>query len=174
MTTTLTAYNFLNITPNELILFPTSLKYCLVYFKVYLKIFQTTFCTVFEICVICIFFGNRIFGREGSFQKIWRAPPPLHTIKGKHSEPQNNIFGVLVDTFITPPYFGELVISCDMIILHGCILVISLLSEMNILVMVSILMCLACMPERNLGKPLPWVGVSLSPVPVGTVMSGMA
>ena len=45
---------------------------------------------------------------------------------------------------------------------------------MYILVMVIILMCLACMPERNPGKPLPWVGVSLSPVPVGTVMYGMA
>ena len=27
---------------------------------------------------------------------------------------------------------------------------------------------------RNPGKPLPWVGMSLSPVSVGTVMSGMA
>ena len=58
--------------------------------------------------------------------------------------------------------------------MHECILVISLLLEINILVMVIILMCLACMPERNPGKPLPWVGVSLSPVSVGTVMSGMA
>ena len=58
--------------------------------------------------------------------------------------------------------------------MHECILVISLLVEMNILEMVIILMCLACMPERNPGKPLPWVGVSLSPVSVGTVMSGMA
>ena len=58
--------------------------------------------------------------------------------------------------------------------MHECILVISRLLEMNTLVMIIILMCLACMPERNPGKPLPWVGVSLSPVPVGTVMSGMA
>ena len=100
--------------------------------------------------------------------------PHLHTLEGKHFEPCYNIFGVLVDTFITPPYFRELVISCDMIILHGCILVISLLLEMNILVMVIVLVCLACMPERNQGKPLPWVGVSLSPVLVGTVKSGMA
>ena len=27
---------------------------------------------------------------------------------------------------------------------------------------------------RNPGKPLPWVGMSLSPVSVGTVLSGMA
>ena len=27
---------------------------------------------------------------------------------------------------------------------------------------------------RNPGKPLPWVGMSLSPVSVGMVMSGMA
>ena len=58
--------------------------------------------------------------------------------------------------------------------MHEGILVISLLLEMNIIVMAIILMCLACMPERNPGKPLPWVGVSLSPVSVGTVMSGMA
>ena len=36
--------------------------------------------------------------------------------------------------------------------LHEGILVISLLLEMNILVMVIILMCLACIPERNPGK----------------------
>ena len=58
--------------------------------------------------------------------------------------------------------------------MHGCMLLISMLLEMSILVMASILMYLACMPERNPGKPLPWVGVSLSPVSVGTVMSGMA
>ena len=58
--------------------------------------------------------------------------------------------------------------------MHECILETSLLLEVDILVMVIVLVCLACMPERNLGKPLPWVGVSLSPVFVGTVMSGMA
>ena len=58
--------------------------------------------------------------------------------------------------------------------MHECILVIALLLEINILVMVIVLMCLACMPEKNTGKPLPWVRVSLSPVSVGTVMSGMA
>ena len=58
--------------------------------------------------------------------------------------------------------------------MHECILVISMLLEMDILVTVIVLVCLACMPERNQGKPLPWVGVSLLPVSVGTVMSGMA
>ena len=58
--------------------------------------------------------------------------------------------------------------------MHGYILVISMLLEMSVLVMVIILMYLACMPERNPGKPLPWVGVSLSPVSVGTGMFGMA
>ena len=51
LTTTLTAYNFLMITPNELILFPTSLKFNLVYFKIYLQIFETTFCVVLYLCV---------------------------------------------------------------------------------------------------------------------------
>ena len=68
---------------------------------------------------------------------------------------------MLVDTVIKPPYFGKtryFLWRYDH--LHEGILVISLLLEMNILVMVIILMCLACMPERNPGKPLPWVGVS--------------
>ena len=58
--------------------------------------------------------------------------------------------------------------------MHEGILEISLLLEMDILVMVIVLVCLACMPERNPRKPLPWVGVSLSLVSVRTVMSGMA
>ena len=35
LTETLTGYIFLNKTPNEVILFPTSLKFNLVYFKIY-------------------------------------------------------------------------------------------------------------------------------------------
>ena len=58
--------------------------------------------------------------------------------------------------------------------MHECILETPLLLEVDIPMTVIVLVCLACMPERNPGKPLPWVGVSLSPVPVGTVMSGMA
>ena len=58
--------------------------------------------------------------------------------------------------------------------MHECILETSLLLEVDILVMVIVLVCFACMPERNPGKPLPWVGVSLSLVFVGTDMSGMA
>ena len=46
--------------------------------------------------------------------------------------------------------------------------------EMSILVKMIILMCLACIPAGTPGKPLPWVGMSSSPVSVGTVMSGMA
>ena len=44
----LTGYNFLITTPNELILFPTSLKFDLVYFKIYLKKFQNNFLCCFE------------------------------------------------------------------------------------------------------------------------------
>ena len=58
--------------------------------------------------------------------------------------------------------------------MHECILVISMLLEMNTLVMIITLMCLACIPAGTPGKPQPWVGMSLSPVSVGTVMSGMA
>ena len=50
LTKTLTGYNFLNISPNELILFPTSLKFHLVYFKIYLKIFWE----LFLFCVYCL------------------------------------------------------------------------------------------------------------------------
>ena len=58
--------------------------------------------------------------------------------------------------------------------MHECILVISMLLEMNTLVMIITLMCLAYIPAGTREKPLPWVGMSLSPVSVGTVMSGMA
>ena len=58
--------------------------------------------------------------------------------------------------------------------MHGCIFVISMLLEMITLVIIIILMCLACIPAGTREKPLPWVGMSLSPVSVGTVMSGMA
>ena len=51
---------------------------------------------------------------------------------------------------------------------------ISMLLEMDSLVMIITLMCLACIPAGTREKPLPWVGMSLSPVSVGTVMSGMA
>ena len=101
MTTTLTAYNFLNITPNELILFPTSLRFCLVYFKIYLKIFQTTFLYCFwNMCYLHIF-ENRILEEKKAFKRFGVHPTLPHH-EGKHSEPRHNIFGVLVDSFITP------------------------------------------------------------------------
>ena len=53
---------------------------------------------------------------EENFQKVLESTPTSPHLEGKHSEPRHNIFGVFVGTFITPPHFGELVISCDMII----------------------------------------------------------
>ena len=53
---------------------------------------------------------------EGRNVSSFGVHPAFPHIEGKHSEPRHNIFGVFVDTFITPPYFGELVISCDMVI----------------------------------------------------------
>ena len=70
---------------------------------------------MFEIFVIWMFCKNRILEKRESFQKVH----PLHTLEGKHSEPRHNIFGVIVDTFITPAHFEGLVISCDMIICMG-------------------------------------------------------
>ena len=115
MTKSLTGSIFLNISPNELILFPTSLKFHLVYFKIYLKIFETTFCSVFEIVLIQIYFQIGFLGERRNFQKFGEHPAFPH-IEGKHSESRHNIFGVIVDAFITPPHFEGLVISCDMII----------------------------------------------------------
>ena len=53
-------------------------------------------------------------------------------------------------------------------------LLISMLLEMNTLVIIFTLMYLACNTGRDPGKPQPWVGMSLSRVSVGMVMSGMA
>ena len=58
--------------------------------------------------------------------------------------------------------------------MHGCMLLISMLLEMDILVIIITLMCLACIPAGTRENHLPWVGMSLSPVSVGMVMSGMA
>ena len=70
-------------------------------------------------CVNSNIFLNRILGREKKLSKVLESTSPLHNIEGKHSEPRHNIFGVIVDTFITPPHFEGLVISCDMIICMG-------------------------------------------------------
>ena len=72
--------------------------------------------------------------------------PAFPHIEGKHSEPWHNILHALFDTIMTPPHYIGLVILCGDH-LHECILVVSLLLEMNILVMVIILMCLVCMPD---------------------------
>ena len=53
-------------------------------------------------------------------------------------------------------------------------LLISMLLVMDTLVMIITLMSFTCIPAGTRGKPLPWVGMSLSPVSVGTVMSDMA
>ena len=58
--------------------------------------------------------------------------------------------------------------------MHGCMLLISMLLEMNTLVIVFTLMCLACIPAGTRENLCLGVGMSLSPVSVGTVMSGMA
>ena len=113
----MTGYNFLNINPNELILFPTFFKFGLVYFKIYLKkLSKQLFGSVFEICVNSNIFLNRIFGREKKLSKVLECTLPFHTLKASILNPGIIIFGVIVDTFITPPHFEGLVISCGMII----------------------------------------------------------
>ena len=92
MTKFLTGSNFLNISPNELILFPTFLIFDLVYFKIYLKNFQTTFLFCFWNCVNSNIFSNRILGRERKLSKSFGVHPAFPHIEGKHSESRHNIF----------------------------------------------------------------------------------
>ena len=115
----MTGYNFLNITPNELILFPTFLKFDLVYFKIYLKFFSNNFLVLFsKYVLIQIYFKIGFWEREETF-KTFGVHPAFPHIEGKHSEPRHNIFGVIIDALLTPPHFEGLVISCDMIICMG-------------------------------------------------------
>ena len=120
------------------------------------------------------YFQNRIFGEEGYFQKFLGCTLPLHNLKASILNPGIIFLCVSWHAYNTALIWKTRYLCGDAIIYLNCIFVISLLLEMNILVMVIILVCPACMPERNPGKSLPWVGVSLSPVSVGTVMSGMA
>ena len=63
-------------------------------------------------CYLHIFENRIFFGeRKKTFKSFGEHPTSPHH-EGKHSEPRNNIFGVLVDTIIAPPHFGELVILC--------------------------------------------------------------
>ena len=81
MTKFLTGSNFLNISPNEMILFPTFFKFDLVYFKIYLKKIKQLFGSVFEICVNSNIFSNRILGKEKKTFKSLESTLPFHTLK---------------------------------------------------------------------------------------------
>ena len=70
-------------------------------------------------CVNSNIFSIRILGERRQTFKKFGEHPALPHIEGKHSESRHNIFGVIVDAFITPPHFEGLVISCDMIICMG-------------------------------------------------------
>ena len=70
-------------------------------------------------CVLIQIYSQIGFWEREETFKSFGVHPAFPHIEGKHSEPRHNIFGVLVDTFITPPHFGGLVISCDMIICMG-------------------------------------------------------
>ena len=91
----MTGYNFLNKTPNELILFPTSLKFHLVYFHIYLKKIQTTFCTVLKLCVNLNIFKNRIFGERRKLSKVLECTLPLHNLKASILNPGMIFLGVV-------------------------------------------------------------------------------
>ena len=148
LTKCLTGYIFYNITPNELILFPTSLKFCLVYFKFYLEIFQTTFCAVFILCVNSFIFSKIGFLKRGEVFQEFEMHPAFPWPEGKHTEPRHDIFGCSL-TRLSHHLISEscYFMWCDH--LHECILVISMLLEMITLVMIIILMCLACIPAGN-------------------------
>ena len=93
--------------------------------------------------------------REKQTFKSLGVDPAFPHIEGKHSEPWHNILHALFDTIMTPPQYVELVILLE----------ISLLLEMDMLVIVIILVCLSCLPEGKTGKSLSWVDPSLSLVP---------
>ena len=87
LTTASTGYNFLNITPNELILFPTSLKFNLVYFKIYLKKFQTIFCAVLEMCVNSNLFKIGFWRERRKLSKVLGCTSPPHNLKASILNP---------------------------------------------------------------------------------------
>ena len=87
LTTTLTGYNFLNIAPNELILFPTSLKFNLVYFRIYLKKIHTTFCAVLKLCVDSNLFKIGIWRERSKLSKVLECTLPFHTLKASILNP---------------------------------------------------------------------------------------
>ena len=68
--------------------------------------------------MLILLFLNRIF-EERRIVSSFGVHPAFPHIEGKHSESRHNIFGVIIDAFITPPHFEGLVISCDMIICMG-------------------------------------------------------
>ena len=71
---------------------------------------------LFLFCVLILYIAKIGFLKRGETFKSFEVHPDLPHIEGKHSESRHNIFGVIVDAFITPPHFEGLVISCDMII----------------------------------------------------------
>ena len=99
--------------------------------------------------------------------------PAFPHIEGKHSESRHNIFGVLFDTFITPSHFGNLLfhVICSFAWMH--------ISDFH--AVGNEHTCdgnhphVPCMHAgKEYGKASTLGSVSLSPVSVGTVMSGMA
>ena len=63
-----------------MILFPTCLKFPLVYFKIFLKIFEAIFCTVVEMCVVGIFLKIGFL----EIRQPTKVHPHMHTLEGKH------------------------------------------------------------------------------------------
>ena len=98
----MTGDNFLNINPNDLILFLLFVKYCLVYFVIYFKIFQTTFCTLFKVCVNSNLFKIGFVGERRKLSKVLESTSPLHTLKASILS-RGIMFCGLFDTVITPP-----------------------------------------------------------------------
>ena len=96
-------------------------------------------------CVNSNIFLNRILGREKKLSKVLECALPFHTLKASILNP-GIIFCVFDDMFITSPHFGETCYFMWYDHMHGCMLLISMLLEMNTLVMIIILMCLACIP----------------------------
>ncbi len=153
--------------------FPTSLKYCLVYFQIYLKKNSYNFLVLFlKLCINSIFL-NRIFGERRKLSKVLECTLPPHNLKAIILNP-GIILCVSFDTVRIPPRHREPVILCDDMF--------KLVSAYWWFHAIGVWYIWDSthhhMPfmhtGRNPRKPLSWVDTSLSSVFVETDVSGMA
>ena len=124
-------------------------------------------------CVNSNIFLNRILGREKKLSKVLECTLPFHTLKASILNP-----GII---FLCVRWHVHNITSLWRNLLFHVIWSYAWVHVIDFHAVGNGHTCddnhphVPCMHTgRNPGKPLPWVGMSLSPVSVGTVMSGMA